>query len=128
MEIACADTANGLLHTLKSLEKYSTFNESDLMREAFKKNVTSKPSSSHMGYGLWLIKEILNRYDGHLKVFSSNYSFTSRYGKEKILRSPKWVGTIIYLSIPVKNGINIADILIENRRLDTIKPKINFSN
>lgn len=128
IEIACADTAIGLINTLKKLEKYSKTENKALMKKAFEQEVTSKPNSNHMGYGLWLIKEIVKKYDGILDVYSSEMNFSIKYGKEQIKTAPHWKGTIIYLKLPViLTGIDIGDILRAKRTKTSLPIKINFS-
>ena len=128
VEIACADTGDGLLETLRELKEYKSFSDFELIKKAFNKNVTSKPNTTHMGYGLWFLLEIVKRFDGYFEVYSSNINFSTKFGKVKIVQSPYWKGTIIYLKIGVKNGIEIADILRENRKEIDFKPLINFKN
>ncbi|MBP93838.1 MAG: hypothetical protein CMC55_06960 [Flavobacteriaceae bacterium] len=128
IEIACADTAKGLINTLKQLEKYNNIKDLSLMKKAFEPEVTSKPSSNHMGYGLWLIKEIIRKYDGILDVYSSEMNFSIKHGREKIKKSPNWNGSIIYLKLPVVlSGIDIGDILRARRTKKETSLKINFS-
>ena len=128
VEIACADTGDGLLETLKDIDKYSNTPSKKLIVEAFKKNVTSKPNSNHMGYGLWFLKEIIKRYNGYLDIYSSKTNYSCKFGRERVIDSPNWKGTIVYINIPVKNGIDIADIIKENRQDIGFKPLINFKN
>src|SRR5690606_4931870 len=55
MEIACADTGNGILSTLKNNPKYQKFQNEKLILHSTFKNITSKENTYHMGYGLWII-------------------------------------------------------------------------
>lgn len=128
VEIACADTGDGLLETLRELEKYKNIEDKKLIKKAFDKNITSKPGTTHMGYGLWFLKEIVKRFDGYFEVYSSNINYSSKFGKERVVKSPYWKGTIVYLKISVKDGIEIADIIRNNRPDIDFIPKINFKN
>ncbi len=127
IEIACADTGDGIISTLRLLEKYQNVTDLKLIKKAFDKGITSKPNSDHMGYGLWLVKEIVKRSNGILLVYSSKTNFSVKFGKEKVMNSPYWGGTIVYLKLHINNiGIDIGGILKESRKKDDLSIKINF--
>lgn len=126
-EIACIDTSEGIPSTLKSLEKYNNKLNSELLELALQREVTSKPDSSHMGYGLWVIKEVVKMYDGLLDVYTENVRYRLKYKNEKISKCPYWKGTFVYLKIPIKYGLDIATILKEKRKVNYLDIKINFN-
>lgn len=110
IEIACADTGNGLISTLKNCPEYCKFEEIDLIKKAFEKGVTSQRKSNHMGYGLWLIQKLVEINEGRLFVFSERYFFKNDFGKILTGKCGNWRGTIVYMSIPLKNCKTISDI------------------
>lgn len=128
-EIVSSDTSEGILNTLRRNVKYKNYNDYDLLNKAFEKEVTCKPDSNHMGFGLWLLSEVTKEYNGILEVLTDNLRFTIKSGKTKVSQIPFWKGTIVYLKIPILiNGINIGKILIKNREDLGIKININFRN
>jgi hypothetical protein len=128
IEIACADNADGIINSLKLCVKYSNKKDLDLMKIVTNRGVTSKPDSDHMGYGLWLVKEIVKKYNGILEIYSSGTNFSLKFGNTKVKPCPYWKGSIIYLKLPVESGIEIGDILSKNRQKHNFAIKVNFSN
>jgi hypothetical protein len=109
IEIACVDNGKGILTTLKLAGKGKK-DELKTLMSAVEKGVTSKELSNHMGYGLWIIDQIVNRTNGRFHLYSEGYYYMREYGKVKSGKCGHWQGTIVYLSIPINKPITLADI------------------
>lgn len=125
IEIACADTGNGIITTLeKTLDKKINTKPLKIL-EAVKKNVTSKKNTNHMGYGLYILNEIATRAKGRFHIYSEGAYYTNDFGTIKNNNCGYWKGTIIYLSLPLSKPITLSDIEdCEQGKLKEIK--INF--
>jgi len=122
MEIACADTGNGIISTLKSNLKYSNIDDEKLIFKSTLKNITSKENTNHMGYGLWIIDQIVSAIEGRFHLYSEGVAYINDYGKSKTLKTGHWKGTIVYLALPLENAKSLSDIEIFKRKLsDNIK-------
>lgn len=110
MEIACADTGNGIISTLKSNPKYSHLSDEKIILKSTNKNVTSKENTNHMGFGLWIINEIVTAVGGRFHLYSEGVSYINDYGKIKTLETSYWKGTIVYLALPLQNAKSLNDI------------------
>ena len=115
IEIACVDNGCGIISSLRQVSSYKS-NEK-ILKSAFDKNVSSKPSSNHMGCGLWLIKEICLKAKGELLVFSEGAKIEFSKNKTKVTQSPYWPSTIFYLYLPTETPITPADILHKSDNL-----------
>lgn len=109
IEIACADNGNGIITTLSAAYPDIKSKE-ELLQNALKRGVTSKKHTNHMGYGLWLINEIVTRVKGRLHIFSEGGHIQNEYGNIKYVESGNWSGTIIYLDLPLAKPVTISDI------------------
>lgn len=122
MEIACADTGNGILSTLRNNPKYSKITDEKLINLSIKKNVTSKENTNHMGYGLWIIDQIVTSVKGRFHLYSQGIAYINDYGKTKTLKTGYWNGTIVYLALPLENAKSLNDIeIFKNKFTDNIK-------
>lgn len=122
MEIACADTGNGIISTLKSNPKYSNINDEQLILKSTHKNITSKEKTNHMGYGLWIIDQIITSIKGRFHLYSEGVAYINDYGKSKTLKTGHWKGTIVYLALPLENAKSLSDIeIFKNKLSDNIK-------
>lgn len=122
MEIACADTGNGIISTLKSNPKYSEINDEKLILKSTHKNITSKENTNHMGYGLWIIDQIVTSVKGRFHLYSEGVAYINDYGKSKTLKTGHWKGTIVYLALPLENAKSLSDIdIFKNKLSDNIK-------
>lgn len=125
IEIACADTGDGIISTLgRSLTSQSMAPESILLK-AVEKGVTSKRLSNHMGYGLWILDEITTRTKGRMHIYSEGAYYYNEFGKKKYGKCGYWQGTIIYLSLPLDNPITLCDIEMGNKNVNA-DIKINW--
>jgi|GEM_PF-1098716 len=120
IEIACADNGNGIISTLSKVYP-GVKSKEKLLLSALKKGVTSKKHTNHMGYGLWLINEIVTRVRGRLHIFSEGGHIQNEYGITKYLSSGNWSGTIIYLDLPLGNPVTISDIESSNTMVQQLQ-------
>lgn len=58
IEIACADTGNGIISTLEQSNPSKNTSKEKLILSALEKGITSKKDTDHMGYGLWILNQI----------------------------------------------------------------------
>lgn len=122
MEIACADTGNGILSTLKSNPKYDGLSDEKLILSSTFKNITSKENTNHMGYGLWIIDQIVTAVGGRFHLYSEGAAYTNDYGKRRTIKTAYWKGTIVYLALPLENAKSLNDIeIFKNKLSDNIK-------
>ncbi|MHB9142350.1 MAG: ATP-binding protein [Paludibacter sp.] len=122
MHIACADTGNGIISTLMMNEKYRGLSKEELILESIKKNTTSKENTYHMGYGLWLIDQIVTEIKGRFHLFSEGVHYSNEYGKIKVNSTSYWRGTIVYLALPINNAKSLCDIKhFKTKEMEQIK-------
>lgn len=107
-EIACIDNGLGIDGTMRTI--YSSMSPQDAVLSAMQKGRTSKQGTNHMGYGLWFINQIITRVNGNMSVVSNNVYYENKNGYVKNYISTRWNGTIVYLRIPLKEPVTIADI------------------
>jgi hypothetical protein len=127
IEIACADTGDGLITTLKRNERYKQLRDDLILRKIIAKGVTSKEKTNHMGYGLWIINEIATLVKGKFYLFSQGYYLKNDFGKISEGKCSYWQGTIVYLNLPLLKPFTFCDLqqkLDERNQLS--KLKINF--
>lgn len=122
MEIACADTGNGIISTLKNNPKYKDFSKEELILKSVNKDVTSKEKTNHMGFGLWIIDQIVTAINGRFHLFSEGVSYSNEYGKVKVNKTGYWKGTIVYIALPINNAKSLNDIAIfKSEKMNDIK-------
>ena len=122
IEIACADTGNGIISTLKNNIKYKNLSDEELIFKSVNKNVTSKENSNHMGFGLWIIDQIVTEIKGRFHLFSEGYHYSNEYGKIKVKKTGYWKGTIVYIALPINNAKSLSDIkTFQTKKMDNIK-------
>ncbi len=110
IQIACADTGNGIISTLLKNEKYSGLSKEKLILSSVQKNITSKENTNHMGYGLWIIDQVVTAIKGRLHLFSEGVHYSNEYGKIKVNSTSYWRGTIVYLALPIDGAKSLCDI------------------
>ncbi len=110
VEIACTDTGNGILTTLKESGMYEDVEEIDIFRSCISQGVTSKRNTDHMGFGLWMIDELISEVKGKLYIYSEGYKYINDNNKKSVEKCSFWKGTIIYLLLPLKVIKTIKDI------------------
>lgn len=124
VEIACADTGIGIISSLLPHFQYLSNQKEKLILKAFEKGVTSKSNTYHMGYGLWIVNELINLNQSKLHLYSQGYYYKNDFGKITTGKCGYWPGTIIYLNLDIKNPKSISDIVNLKYQKDL---KINFS-
>lgn len=120
-EMACADTGLGIITTLKPYFSYSAkkYSQREILNMAIRKGVTSKSSETgHMGYGLWMISELIKAMKGEMKIISENATLFIHNGNMRLLDSPYWKGTIVYIKLPLVNTTKLINAL------QSIKPTL----
>lgn len=121
IQIACADTGRGIYSTLSPCLPVKIRKEKDkVLAHAFKRGVTSKNDSFHMGSGLWIIDEFARRSRGRLHVYSEGAYYMRELGKRHTGRCSFWKGTIIYVSLPLNHTVTLSD-LKDVQNFDNIK-------
>ena len=80
-----------------------------------------------MGYGLWILNELVSLVRGRLHIYSEGAYVFNNYGKIKKGTCAFWKGTVIYVSLPLSSPKTLADIqeLVLDKQLNDIK--IDFS-
>ncbi|WP_441825634.1 hypothetical protein [Maribacter spongiicola] len=122
IEIACADTGNGIITTLNRVYENSTIDRPGTLKKAVEKFVTSKKMTNHMGYGLWILNQIALKTKGRFHIYSEGAFYRNDFGKELAKKCGYWKGTIIYLSLPLKKPITLSDIENhDNKKFNDIK-------
>ena len=110
IEIACADTGNGIITTLNKVFENSSTDRANTLKKSIEKYVTSKKMTNHMGYGLWILNQITTKTKGRFHIYSEGAYFNNDFGKEIADKCGYWKGTIIYLSLPLKKPVTLTDI------------------
>ncbi len=120
-EIACADNGMGIINSLRpSLNKRLTPYE--VLEQAMQQGVTSKQGTDHMGFGLWLVNEMVTMLNGELYVYSDRAYFINRQGGTRKGESDYWRGTITYVRLPMNNSEAIDTIYEKfKKRFNRIK-------
>lgn len=120
-EIACADNGIGIVSSLRpTLREKCTSHE--VMEMAMQRGVTSKHGTDHMGFGLWLVNEMVSMLKGELFVFSEHACYINRQGRIKKGESDYWRGTITYVRLPLGNSKAIEAIYEKfKKRFNRIK-------
>ena len=127
IEIACADTGQGIITTLSNIVDTKKYNSGHaILCQAMGKGVTSKKNTDHMGYGLWLISAIAIATKATLYIYSEGAYYHIDRGKIKSGTCAYWKGTIFYLSLPLQTGLSLVDIVDTTSPEDDEQPTINW--
>ncbi|MGV3588557.1 MAG: hypothetical protein ACO1OF_16245 [Adhaeribacter sp.] len=110
IEIACADSGNGIIDTLSTALALSALEPEAILQQAVLRGVTSKRNTDHMGYGLWILDEIVTRTKGRMHIYSQGAYYYNDGGTIKSGKCGYWQGCIIYLSLPLHRPITLSDI------------------
>lgn len=126
IEIACADTGDGMLTTLKQNPKYSNYSSIQLIEKSVSKGATSKEYTNHMGYGLWIIDQLTTLTKGKFHIYSEGVFYQNNFGKKIKKKCSYWKGTIVYLNLPLSKAYTLCDLepLLISEKSNQIK--INF--
>ena len=125
IEISCADNGQGIVSSLKNAGKEQKDGISTFI-SSVKKGVTSKDMSNHMGYGLWIIDEIIKKTNGRFHLYSEGFYYQREFNTVKSGLTGFWQGTVIYLSIPLNKPITLCDIEKPDEK-DNFNLQINWS-
>ncbi len=125
IEISCADNGQGVVTSLVNAGKPKKDGINTFI-SSVEKGVTSKEMSNHMGYGLWILDEIVKQTNGRFHLYSEGYYYQRDFGKVKSGKTGFWQGTIVYLSIPLRNPITLCDIEKPEEK-SNFKLQINWS-
>ncbi|OXA70394.1 hypothetical protein B0A67_15880, partial [Flavobacterium aquidurense] len=109
IEIACADTGIGIISNLKKVF-FNSVDTASLLGKSVQKGVTSKPNTYHMGFGLWIVNELVKLNNGKLHLYSEGFYYYNDYGKIKTGPCSYWPGTIIYISLDLTNPKSLSDL------------------
>lgn len=109
VEIACADTGQGILSTLGPTLNDSLSKE-DVLKKSLQMGVTSKQGTNHMGCGLWILNEIVTLSKGRLQLYSEGAYYINEYGHISSGTCSYWKGTIIYLFLSLSSPKSLSDI------------------
>lgn len=118
--IACVDTGVGIITSLT--ESYRVKSQdmprAIALKKSLEKGVSSKDvSSGHMGYGLWLLTELVLSSKGEMRIYSEGHYVACHNGHIKYGNSSYWKGTIIYYSLP------FTRFEVLKNTLEQIRPK-----
>jgi anti-sigma regulatory factor (Ser/Thr protein kinase) len=110
IEISCADTGDGIVSTLGKANVSKSLSPEKTLELSLVKGATSKKLSNHMGYGLWIINEIVNLTKSRLHIYSQGAFVKNDYGKIKSGKCGYWQGTIVTLILYLDDPKTIRDI------------------
>lgn len=110
---ACADNGVGILSSMKNNPRYCSIKPERLLLKTLERGVTSKDGTNHLGYGLFYISEVVTRLGGQLIVYTGHHYLCNRSGNTSVSRMHNWNGTIVYVTIPLKEAVTIDDIETE---------------
>jgi len=103
IEIVCVDNSNGIITSLDPGNK----DHKKVMMKAFERGVSSKKNNNHCGTGLWFIKQIAEKLNGTLRVYSEDMSYICKGKKVFVKNTPYWKGSIFYLKLYVTDSTEI---------------------
>ena len=79
-----------------------------------------------MGYGLWIVNELVKINNGRLHLYSQGYYYKNDFGKITKGKCGYWQGTIIYVNLALGNPKTLSDI--DSVDLNNFKDlQINFA-
>lgn len=126
IEIACADTGEGIISSLGLAMNSRNLSPEDLINLAVKKGSTSKKLTNHMGYGLWIVDEIVSLSKSRLHIYSQGAYYKNDFGKKKSGKCGYWQGTIVTLILYLNKPKTICDIKNYPERELLGELKVNF--
>lgn len=120
-EIACVDTGVGIISSLRESYKQKglSYSSDMLFKKSLEKGVTSKDNNSgHMGYGLWLLKELVLSAKGEMRLYSQGYGVICHNGRIRFTKTSMWKGTIAYIKLPLSQSNILKDKMEAMRPLN----------
>jgi hypothetical protein len=127
IEIACADTGRGIISTLEEGAGLKARSPSLILAKSVQKGITSKKGTDHMGFGLWILDQLVKLVKGRLHIYSQGAYYINDFGKIKTGDCAYWGGTIVYLSLPLNDPKTLSDIEGHSENSKLQKLKINWS-
>lgn len=122
VEIACADTGKGIISNLLPFFPELSHRPEEILAKSLCKGVTSKLNTYHMGYGLWILDEIISNNQSRLHIYSEGFFYKNDYGKITKGKCGYWKGSIIYINLDVTNPKTPVDFnLIDYREFKELK-------
>lgn len=103
-----ADDGIGVKASLSENSKYSDISESDALRICIKDAITD---GKGMGFGLYSTSLLARDIGLRFEVRSGNHTMKVQDGKELIVESDFWQGTIVYLQLITNKEINPAEVV-----------------
>ena len=126
VEIACADTGKGILSTLSKEFPELRSKPEEILSKSLDEGVTSKRNTYHMGYGLWIVNEIVKHNNSRLHIYSEGCYYKNDYGKITKGSCGYWGGTIVYINLDITNSLTPNDFnLIDPRTFSELKIKFS---
>ena len=130
-EIAIADSGIGILNSYlegtNEVVKNRIANGASAIEIAIDGMVSSKPTpvpgswTHHFGYGLFIVRRLIEENGGRLTIISGNECVTiDRYQKRRTQIRGEWNGTFVGLLIDMANPLPLAEIYHE--AVDDIVP------
>ena len=119
-EVVCCDNGIGIDGTMRL--RYNSKDSKRLVCKAMENGVTSKVNTSHMGYGLWFINEVVSRSKGTLTIITNNTLYQNNRGRKTIQDCPLWKGCVVSVKLPLDFPVSISDISTRPNQ----EVKINF--
>ena len=110
IEIACADTGNGIIATLGKSLTGENLRPEEILQKSVEKGTTSKLLTNHMGYGLWILDQITSQTKGRFHIYSQGAFYYNEYGVMKTGKCGFWQGTIVYIALSLENPKTLEDI------------------
>ncbi len=122
VELAFLDNRCGILNSLKNRHHVTTDLEalelcmspgiSSCSNHKWLEDYPGEESFKNSGYGLYLVKELCLKYNGHFKIASGGYQLT--YFKDQIYRRKiHFQGTAICVDIGIRKMSNFEDVIKE---------------
>lgn len=108
IEIVCVDNSTGIITNLDP----DNNNHKKVMKNAFKRGVSSKKDEYHCGTGLWYVEKIAQQLNGTLRVYSEDMSYICKGKKIFIQKTPYWQGSIFYLKLNISSNNNIDNFFV----------------
>lgn len=122
-----ADNAIGIVSSLKlAYPEFEKLPPGDVLLKAIQKSISSKlkleSKSNHMGYGLYIVAELVKLNRGTLEIWSEGGRITHKAGKYYSKSTGYWKGTIIEVKLHLNAPRTISDIpaLSCDPRLDLV--------
>ncbi len=128
VEIAVLDEGCGISNAMKKFSPLST--EEELLRFALIPGVSAKSNHaflgkddewSNSGYGLYILKELCNTYNGSFTICSNHYAIRFYASGKSELFKTSFNGTVVCLRFKTDLNINFAQersrIVIEGQRI-----------